>query len=173
MNMSSPKSLTPSWALIAVAISFVLSNLSAAPVKVGDLFPTLGRFQLEGALPEKLEGKVVLVDFWASWCGPCKKSFPVLNDLHKTYQERGLVILAVSVDKDRAAMEAFLKKMPASFSIVRDAGQKLVAAASVAAMPSSFLLDGHGRVRFLHTGFKGDETRQQYVKEIEELLKGD
>lgn len=171
MNMSlRKKSLIRSWLPIAVVMGAVLCDLSGAPVKVGDSFPPLQQFRLEGALPEKLEGKIVLVDFWASWCGPCKQSFPVLNDLHKTYKDRGLIILAISVDEDLSAMEAFLKKTPASFTVLRDAGQKLVTVTGIAAMPSSFLLDGQGRVRFLHTGFKGDETRREYRKEIEGLL---
>ena len=114
----------------------------------------------------------VLIDFTASWCAPCKKSFPALNELHERYRDKGLTIIAVNVDAKRADMERFLKTTPASFSVVRDAEQKLVARTEVESMPTSFLIDAAGRVRFLHKGYSGDETKKKYVREIEELLKG-
>ena len=139
-------------------------------MKVGDPFPILTQFQLDGPLPSPLKGKVVLVDFWASWCPPCKASFPVMADLHKRYASRGLVIIAVSVDENKSAVERFLKKNPTPFSVVRDSTQKLAATVDAQTLPASFLLDADGRVRFLHNGFKED-TGKQYEKEIEMLLK--
>ena len=143
---------------------------ASAALKVGDTLPDLASFKFDGKLPDSLTGKVVLVDFWASWCLPCAKSFPVLDELQKKYGDR-LVILAVNVDEKAANMEAFLKKHPVSFTVVRDAQQKLVAIAEPATMPTSFLLDGEGKVRFLHNGFHGEDTRKEYVSEIESLLK--
>lgn len=142
-----------------------------AGLKVGDAFPDLASHKLEGKLPASLKGKVVLVDFWASWCGPCAQSFPALEELHKRYQDRGFVILAVSVDEKKADLEAFLKKRPVSFAVVRDAEHKLVAAVDVSAMPTSFLVDTKGKVRFRHTGYHGEQTKRQYADEIESLLK--
>lgn len=141
-----------------------------AALKVGDTLPDLATFQLDGKLPDTLKGKVVIVDFWASWCLPCAKSFPVLDELQKKYGDR-LVILAVNIDEKAANMETFLKKHPVSFTIVRDAGQKLVSVAEPATMPTSFILDDEGKVRFLHNGFHGEETRKEYISEIESLLK--
>ncbi|HUL51220.1 MAG TPA: TlpA disulfide reductase family protein [Candidatus Nitrosotalea sp.] len=140
-------------------------------IKVNDTFPELQKFELEGKVPDSLKGKVVLVDFCASWCAPCKASFPVMADLQKRYGDRGFVIIAVSVDEKRSAIDDFLKKNAVPFTVLRDVKQKLVEAASVASMPTSFLLDGEGRVRFIHNGFKGEETRKQYETEIEGLLK--
>jgi thiol-disulfide isomerase/thioredoxin len=158
------------FAVPAALVLFCLLPAGAAEgLKVGDKFPNLAQFQLEGSSSASLEGKVVLVDFWASWCAPCKASFPVMTDLHKRYARRGLVILAVSVDEQRAAMEQFLKKSQPPFAVVRDASQKLAAAVNARTMPMSFLIDGKGRVRFVHAGFKED-TGRQYEKEIEELL---
>ena len=77
-----------------------------------------------------------------------------------------------STDEKRADMEKFLKKRPASFAVVRDAAQKLVAQADSATMPTSFLLDREGKVRFIHAGFRGNETRKKYIAEIESLLQG-
>jgi len=146
-------------------------RLTAAGLKQGDPFPDLAAFKLEGNLPSDLKGKVVLVDFWASWCGPCKQSFPVMEELHQRYGGKGLVIIAVSVDEKKSEMEAFLKKGHASFTVVRDVGQKLVEKAGVATMPSSFLLDREGKIRFAHSGYRGEETRKKYAEEIESLLK--
>ncbi|HTL17594.1 MAG TPA: TlpA disulfide reductase family protein [Patescibacteria group bacterium] len=143
----------------------------AGSIKSGDAFPDLAGFKLEGELPDSMKGKVVLVDFWASWCEPCKQSFPVMQELHKRYANRGLVIIAVNVDENRPDMEAFLKKNEVSFTIVRDSGQKLVDKAGIATMPSSFLIDREGKVRFTHTGFRGSETKKKYEEEIESLLK--
>ena len=140
-------------------------------VKVGDTFPDLASFKLEGKLPDALKGKVVMIDFWASWCGPCKQSFPAMEELHRQYNDKGLVIIAINVDENHSSMESFLKKTPASFAVLRDAGQKLVEQAGVASMPSSFLIDREGKVRFIHTGFRGAETKKKYEEEIQLLLK--
>jgi thiol-disulfide isomerase/thioredoxin len=110
------------------------------------------------------------VDFWASWCLPCAKSFPVLDELQKKYGDK-LVIVGVNVDEKAANMDTFLKKHPAGFTVVRDGEQKLVAVVSPETMPTSFILDGEGKVRFLHNGFHGEDTRKEYVSEIESLLK--
>jgi thiol-disulfide isomerase/thioredoxin len=144
---------------------------AAAALKPGDPFPELSRFGLEGTLPE-CKGKVVLVDFFASWCGPCKDSFPVMQEFYKKYADRGFVILAVNVDKKKEDMDGFLKKHAVDFPIVRDSANKLVSEVKIPTMPSSFLLDREGKVVAVHRGFKGEETRKQYAEEIEALLKG-
>jgi len=169
MNMSFHKN---------VAAQFLMASLwlalpaTAGSVKVGDAFPDFASFKLEGKLPEVTKGKVVLVDFWASWCAPCRKSFPTLNELQQRYGGKGLVVIAVNVDERRASMDQFVKNIPATFPVVRDAEQKLVAAVAVESMPTSFLLDASGHVRFVHVGYLGDATRTDYIREIEELLKG-
>jgi cytochrome c biogenesis protein CcmG/thiol:disulfide interchange protein DsbE len=164
MNTSLLKTLT----LAALLAGSILS--ANAALKVGDALPDLGGFKLEGKLPESLKGKVVVIDFWASWCLPCAESFPVMEELQKKYGEK-LVIIAVNVDEKKAKMESFLKKRSVSFTVVRDGEQKLVAAAGPETMPTSFITDGEGKVRFLHKGFHGEETRKQYISEIESLLK--
>lgn len=156
---------------ILLALLFGLAVFTAqAALKVGDALPDLASFQLEGALPPSLKGKIVIVDFWASWCLPCAESFPVMDELQKKYGDR-VVILAVNVDEQAAKMEKFLKKHPVSFAVVRDGRQKLVATVEPETMPTSFILDTAGNVKFLHKGFHGEESRQQYIQEIESLLK--
>jgi thiol-disulfide isomerase/thioredoxin len=152
-------------------IGFV--QLSNAELKVGETFPDLKSFKLETAAPD-IKGKVVLIDFWASWCGPCKQSFPTLDELQKKYGPQGFVIIAVNEDEKKSDMDDFRKEHPVSFTIVRDAGadgKKLIDKVEVSAMPSSFLIDATGKVRFAHTGYYGTKTKQQYAQEIETLLK--
>ena len=157
--------------LLACVVGAVWCQSALGGLKPGDAFPDLASFKLEGKLPEGLKSKVVVVDFWASWCGPCKESFPAMNELHKKYSERGLLIVAVNVDEVRRDMEEFLKANPAAFTVVRDPAQALVSKANVATMPSSFILDRQGKVCFMHSGFHGDKTVKQYEEEIESLLK--
>ena len=165
MNISLLKKLTLA-AMFAAAIS-----TAQAALKVGDSFPDLAGFKLEGKLPDSLKGKVVIVDFWASWCQPCKDSFPAMNELQKKYADKGLVIIAVNEDEESSDMKDFLKDNAATFTVVRDAKQKLVGVAGIQTMPSSFVLDDTGTVRFTHSGFHGAETQRQYETEIESLLK--
>jgi thiol-disulfide isomerase/thioredoxin len=138
--------------------------------KIGDALPDLASFQLEGQLPPQFKGHVILLDFWASWCGPCKLSFPWMQEMSEKYSARGLTIIAVSVDEKRENMQRFLKSFTVSFIVVRDPQQKLVAAADVPTMPTSLLIDRSGKIRFIHAGFDRDKAADQYVKEIEQLL---
>lgn len=159
--------------LLKIIAGLLLAGMAGtvqAALKVGDTLPDLATFKLEGKLPAELKGKIVIVDFWASWCLPCAESFPVMDELQKKFGDR-LVVLAVNVDEKAAKMETFMKKHPVTFTVVRDAEQKLVAVVEPTTMPTSFILDGEGKVRFLHHGFHGQETRSQYLSEIESLLK--
>lgn len=158
--------------LLALVLAFMAAALSAhAGWKVGDALPDLTAQQLEGKLPDTLKGKVVLLDFWASWCVPCAESFAAMEKLHVNYKEQGLVVIAVNTDEKRAAMEKFLKKHVISFTVVRDAAQKLVSAADAPTMPTSYLIGRDGKIRFVHAGFHAVESPKQYATEIESLLK--
>ena len=165
--MRSPKLLA---AILCLAGAL---GLDAAPtaLKVGDAMPDFTKFKLEGKLPDTLKGKVVLLDFWASWCDPCKESFPVMEEFQKQYGPRGLVVIAINEDENRKDMEDFLKKNAVTFTVVRDAGQKLVDQVQIPTMPGSFIIDQECRVRFVHAGYRGAETKKKYQEEIESLLK--
>ena len=160
-------SLVKSLLVFCVATAALAGS---AQLKTGDTFPDLTKFKLEGQLPDSLAGKIVIVDFWASWCSPCKASFPVLDELQKTYGDK-IVVIGVNVDEKRAEMDGFLKQHAAGFTIVRDANKQLVAMANINTMPTSFVIDGAGKVRSIHNGFHGDATKKQYITEIDELLK--
>lgn len=156
---------------LAVLLLSMLPVISFAALKEGDNLPDLASFHLEGKLPDNFKGQVILVDFWASWCGPCKASFPVMQELSKKYGGQGMTIVAVSVDEKRENMQRFVDAAKVSFSIVRDPEHKLVAAADIKSMPTSFLIDRSGKIRFIHAGFDREKTVREYVKEIEQLLK--
>ena len=129
-------------------------------------FPAAPRWPLL----QSLEGKVVLVDFWASWCGPCLQSFPWMNGLHSEHADDGLVIVAVNLDQDRALADAFLKKVPAQFRVEYDREGELARQFGVEAMPTSFLIGRDGTVRARHAGFR-DKQRDGREQEIVQLLK--
>ena len=152
-----------------LALGFSLALRAAPATAVGSPLPSLSDFGLTGTLP-RTEGKVVLLDFWASWCAPCKASFPAMAELNKRFADKGLVILAVSVDDDPHAYSRFLDKAAPPFSTVRDADHKLVSTMGVPTMPTSFLVDRKGVVRFEHGGFHGNATVESYVTQIEQLL---
>jgi thiol-disulfide isomerase/thioredoxin len=159
--------------ILATALAGFALHTACAGTKVGDAFPDLAGFTLEGKLPDELKGKVVMVDFWASWCGPCADSFPAMSELAEKYAAKGLVVIAVNEDEKRADMEQFLERHKARFTVVRDGGRdgkKLVDKVGIAVMPTSFLLDRAGKVRFLHAGYHGAETKGKYAQEIERLL---
>lgn len=144
--------------------------IARAQIGVGDSFPRLDHFGLtEGPLPD-IGGRVVLVDFWASWCAPCKASFPAFARLHTEYAAQGFVIVAVSVDEKPAAYSAFLKKWHPPFVVVRDSEQKLVNVVKVPTMPTSYLIDRTGKVRFVHRGFHRSTSETELRRNIEEIL---
>jgi peroxiredoxin len=101
---------------------------------------------------------------------PCKHSFPELDKLYKDYQGRGFNLVAVSVDEKAEALQKFLEAHPVAFPTVHDAAQKLVAAAGVESMPTSFLVDRRGVIRFVHVGFRGAATVKELRQELEQLL---
>jgi thiol-disulfide isomerase/thioredoxin len=150
--------------------SLVVAAAAVGAVRVGDDFPSLESSGLVGAAIPRTTGKVVLVDFWASWCAPCKASFPTYSRLNAEFSPQGLVIVAVSVDQDVAAYASFVRKFTPPFSVALDANQTLVRLAQVPAMPTSFLLDRTGKVRYMHSGFHGASTEKELRQEIGVLL---
>jgi thiol-disulfide isomerase/thioredoxin len=155
--------------VIATAFG-LLASAAAAQVKPGDAFPSLAKSDFDGVLPATA-GRVLLVDFWASWCAPCRASFPAYARLQGDYTARGLVILAISVDQAPAAFTEFVQKLNPPFPTVRDRGQKLVREVDVPTMPSSYLIGRDGTVRFVHAGFYGERTERELRVEIDSLLR--
>ena len=116
-----------------------------------------------------LHGKVVYLDFWASWCAPCRQSFPWMNELQKRYADRGLTIVAVNVDHQRADAEKFLRKLAPAFQIRFDPDGDWARRFEVHGMPTSVVLDRNGKARFTHIGFRSADAAQ-YEQQIQQLL---
>lgn len=162
--------LRHSLQFVLLGFALLFASVAQAEIKTGDAFPALANAGLTGGVLPATAGQVVLVDFWASWCAPCKASFPAMAKLHADYGPRGLVIVAVSVDDKLAAYETFVKKLAPPFVTVLDREKKLVREVSVPTMPTSYLLGRDGKVRFLHQGFHGAETDRKVREQIETLL---
>jgi thiol-disulfide isomerase/thioredoxin len=158
------------FSIACISLS-VVATLGAA-VRVGDSFPALESLTPSGTTRPQTSGKVMLVDFWASWCAPCKASFPSYSRLNSEFSSKGLVIVAVSVDQDPVAYASFIRRFAPPFFIMADTDQSLVRAVQVPTMPTSYLIDREGRVRFVHAGFHGAETEQELRSEIGMLLSG-
>ena len=107
----------------------------------------------------ELKGQVVMINFWATWCGPCRQEMPLLEQIHSKYEPLGFTMLGVNVEPDSAAAQAWLKNIPVSFPILFDRKSEVSSSFGVEAMPSSVLIDREGRVRHVHRGYKpGDEA---------------
>ena len=107
---------------------------------------------------DPVDGKVIWVDFWASWCGPCRRSFPWMNQMLDRYGDQGLQIIGVNVDKERTLADEFLAETPARFDLRFDPAGALAERFGVEAMPSSFLLDAAGNVIAEHYGFRFEDA---------------
>jgi peroxiredoxin len=118
----------------------------------------------------QLKGKVVMLNFWASWCGPCRQEMPLLEQMHKRYSALGFTLVGVNVDANSKDAEEWLSKTPVSFPVLFDRESKVSKMYDVSAMPSTVFIDRQGNVREVHRGYKaGDES--EYLNQIRALLK--
>jgi peroxiredoxin len=118
----------------------------------------------------ELRGQVVMVNFWASWCGPCRQEMPILQQLYDRYLSLGFSLLGVNVDEQKGAADMVLSDIPVSFPVLYDDRGKVSKAYQVKAMPSTFIIDRDGRIRYLHKGYKPG-YEEAYQKQIRELLR--
>lgn len=119
-------------------------------------------------LPE-YKGKVLYIDFWASWCGPCRKSLPALNELYEDLQDQGFEVLAVNLDESAADMERFLERYPVDYRIVPDPKGVNPERYGIPGLPSAYIVDRQGVVQGLHVGFKKNDKERLRVA-LEQLL---
>jgi peroxiredoxin len=157
----------------ALVVSLTLSALAtAASVGPGTAAPA---FQLPAAAGNPvglgdLKGQVVLINFWASWCGPCRQEMPVLEQMYRKYKAAGFTLLGVNVEPKSNDAVGFLKSTPVSFPILFDTESKVSNLYEVSGMPSTVIVDRKGKVRYIHHGYKpGDES--EYLDQIRTLMR--
>jgi cytochrome c biogenesis protein CcmG, thiol:disulfide interchange protein DsbE len=151
---------------IASALLFV--SFAAAGVASGESARLLD--PVETLELESYRGKVVVVDFWASWCVPCRRSFPWLDEMQHKYGDEGLVVIGVNEDDAAGDAEDFLRDYPVSFRIVRDREGALARQFDLLAMPSSYVLDRNGEIAARHLGFKS-ARQEEYEETLRRLLR--
>lgn len=118
---------------------------------------------------EDYRGKTLLLDFWASWCGPCRASFPWMNEMQSKYQDQGFEVVAINLDMRPELAYAFLEQIPAEFHVLLDEDALLPDAFNVIGMPTSYLIDKEGRLRAQHVGFQEAKVNE-YEAGIKALL---
>jgi thiol-disulfide isomerase/thioredoxin len=156
-----------------LAFAFAFAAAFAHTAGAQDVGRPAPSFEVPGAPANvrlaDLKGKVVYVDFWASWCAPCKQSFPWMNEMQAKYGARGLQIVGVTVDRKREDAEKFLASTPAKFMVAFDTTGKVAEAYRPKGMPTSYLIGPDGVVRAVHVGFK-DSDKAALEREIEAAL---
>ena len=159
------------WILAALAIAL---SAPAAALEAGAPVPALSMPALDDASKPVtlagLKGSVVYVDFWASWCVPCRLSMPTLDEMYRRHKARGFAVVGVNKDATLADARRFLARVPVTFALVADPADSAARDFDVKAMPSGYLVDRKGVVRHVHRGFTA-ETGAALEREIDSLLK--
>jgi peroxiredoxin len=157
-----------SFVVAAAVLLLAARSLMAAPPKTA---PNIALPTADGTTVqlESFRGKVLLVDFWASWCPPCKISFPALDALYREHASQGFEVLAVNLDERRRDADSFLVDHPHRMTVLFDSKGASAVAFGVKGMPSSFLIDKSGNIRFTHMGYAGN-VDESYRREIAQLL---
>ena len=148
----------------------VFSSVQAATVDQAAPDFTLKSLSGKNIKLSEYAGNVVMLNFWASWCGPCRKEMPLLNALHNKYETLGFVILGVNVEQELRLAKSFLADTPVDFPILFDVSNTVSKAYDVIAMPTTVMIDRNGQVRYIHKGYKaGDEKK--YKKMVKKLIR--
>jgi cytochrome c biogenesis protein CcmG, thiol:disulfide interchange protein DsbE len=158
----------------AVALVMGVGSLGAsAQVTAGQAIPALSLVKRGGgALSDaEFKGGVVYLDFWASWCGPCKHSFPWMNEMQAKYKDKGFKVVAINLDQNSADAEKYLKDNPASFLVAFDAKGDSPTKFKIKGMPTSYLVGPDGKVIKVHSGFR-PEDKADLESAIVAALKG-
>jgi peroxiredoxin len=150
---AAPWAATAPLAPTATAPDFTLRTLDGDKLRLGEQ-----------------RGRVVLVNFWATWCGPCRQEMPHLNKLYEKYKASGFVLLGVNVDDDTRQAAGVANKLGVKFPVLPDADKRVSRQYDLSAMPSTVLIDRDGKVRYLHRGYQSG-YEDTYDKQIRELLK--
>ena len=159
----------------ALASTLSLVALTPAVAATPAAYVVAPDFTLRGAdgrnvRLDELRGQVVLVNFWATWCGPCREEMPRLDTLYQKYRKSGFVLLGVNIDDNPATALSTAQKLNVSFPILLDTDKKVSKLYDLSTMPSTVVIDRDGKVRFLTRGFR-DGTERDYEQQIRGLLK--
>jgi len=157
--------------LLAAMVAFVPLTVTHA-AEMNEAAPdfTLKSLGGENLKLSEMAGNVVLINFWASWCGPCREEMPLLNALHNKYEPLGFTVWGVNVEENSANAQGFLNDFPVDFPILLDDTNKVSRQFKVIAMPTTVVVDRDGNMRYLHQGYKsGDEAR--YRKMVKKLVR--
>lgn len=156
---------------IVAALSLFLIYLFPIAAGAAEPAPQISFSTMDGKTINlsDLKGSVTYVDFWATWCPPCRKSFPWMQEMHERYSDMGLKIIAVSLDNKGSLVERFLKEYPVDFIIAHDPKSTSAKAFKVQAMPSSYLIDKAGNITVTHLGFR-DSDKDKLEKAMKSLL---
>jgi cytochrome c biogenesis protein CcmG, thiol:disulfide interchange protein DsbE len=152
--------------LLLAALSIIAVVATASAARVPDFTFTTDRGPLK---LQDLRGKVVYLDYWASWCGPCRQTFPFMNELHARYRDKDFVVVAVTLDKNVADARRFLAQYPANFIIAYDPDGTTARALGVKGMPTSFIINQSGEIVATHVGFN-EAYKSKIEREIKSLL---
>jgi len=153
----------------ALALSVTLVTAAITPQAPAPNF-TLPTATGQNLALQEQRGRVVLINFWATWCGPCKQEMPHLNRLHEKYRSAGLVLLGINIDDDPRNGIAGAAKLGLKFPVLLDADKRVSRLYDLSSMPSTVVIDRDGRVRYLHRGYR-EGYELDYEQQIRELLK--
>jgi thiol-disulfide isomerase/thioredoxin len=157
---------------IALAMSAAVSSEALAADPIGQPAPVFSLPLRGGSAPlglEQLRGQVVMVNFWASWCEPCRKEFPLLDQIYKKYKAAGFTLIGVNVEPDAKDAEGFIAKTPVTFPIVFDKDSAVSKLYHVSGMPTTVLIDRKGVLRWVHRSYvPGDEN--EYLNQARAIL---
>jgi peroxiredoxin len=156
-------------------LAFVLVIMLSAPATADVLnspAPTFSLPDRSGNIVslDDYKGQVVLMNFWASWCGPCRQEMPLLEELHQRYAPLGFTLLGINVEEDSSLADSFLAGTPVEFPILYDRSNAVSKAYDVIAMPTTIIVDREGRVRFIHHGYKAG-YENDYQDQVRTLIR--
>jgi peroxiredoxin len=157
-------------ASLMIAISIYLAPVFAA-TEQDKAAPDFTLKSLKGSNLKLSEfrGDVVMINFWATWCGPCRQEMPILNDLYLKYRDQGFTLLGVNVEKNQSKAAKMIRDLRVVFPVLFDADNKVSKLYNVDSMPSTILVDRDGKMRYLHRGYKTG-AEDEYVRQVRELM---
>lgn len=151
---------------------FLSCSLSVSALDIGQVAPDFTLKSTEGKNLNLVEqrGQIIIINFWASWCGPCRKEMPMLQSLQEKYNSLGVSVWGINVEQENQAGRDFLADLELSFPIFFDSTNTISANYQVEAMPTTVIVDRSGKVRFIFQGYRNG-YEQKYSKAIKQLIR--